>query len=95
MGYWLKSFNATPAPLPGTTYTVAQIDNCESCSHQLSCQFLTEFPVPLVTTALFIVVACTWGWLSDGPCRGARWPFIYVGAVITVGFRTELPLSTR
>lgn len=29
MGYWLKSFNAHPAPLPGTTYTVAQINNCE------------------------------------------------------------------
>jgi hypothetical protein len=25
-----------------------------------------------------------WAWLSDGPCRGARWPFIYVGAVINV-----------
>lgn len=25
-----------------------------------------------------------WGWLSDGPCRGARWPFIYIGAIITV-----------
>jgi ACS family pantothenate transporter-like MFS transporter len=29
MGYWLKSFNADPAPLPGTTYTVAQINNRE------------------------------------------------------------------
>jgi ACS family pantothenate transporter-like MFS transporter len=46
--------------------------------------------VPLVVTALFIVVAFTWGWLSDGPCRGARWPFIYVGAVITVGLMTEI-----
>jgi hypothetical protein len=40
--------------------------------------------VPLTTTGLFIVVAFVWGWLSDGPCRGARWPFIYSGAVITV-----------
>lgn len=29
-------------------------------------------------------MALIWGWLSDGPCRGARWPFIYIGAVITV-----------
>lgn len=29
MGYWLKSFNATPAPVPGRTYTVNQINNCE------------------------------------------------------------------
>jgi hypothetical protein len=43
MGYWLKSFNATPAPLPGTTYTVAQIDNCESRSHDSSRQFLLIF----------------------------------------------------
>lgn len=25
-----------------------------------------------------------WGLLSDGPCRGSRWPFIHIGAVITV-----------
>lgn len=40
--------------------------------------------VPLVTTGIFIVMAFIWGWLSDGPCRGSRWPFIYLGAVITV-----------
>lgn len=45
--------------------------------------FLT-LPVPLLTIGIFIVVAFTWGLLSDGPCRGARWPFIYAGAVITV-----------
>lgn len=32
MGYWLKSFNAKPAPVPGTTFTVAQINDCESCT---------------------------------------------------------------
>lgn len=95
MGYWLKSFNATPAPLPGTTYTVAQIDNCGSKSHNTEPSILTDFLVPLVVTALFIVVALTWGWLSDGPCRGARWPFIYAGAVITVGFITEIALRIR
>lgn len=30
MGYWLKSFNATPPPVPGTTYTVAQINDRKS-----------------------------------------------------------------
>jgi hypothetical protein len=29
-------------------------------------------------------MAFVWGWLSDGPCRGARWPFIYFGALLTV-----------
>ena len=29
MGYWLKSFNAKPPPVPGTTYTVPQINNCK------------------------------------------------------------------
>ncbi|KAJ4422594.1 hypothetical protein N0V82_002713 [Gnomoniopsis sp. IMI 355080] len=27
MGYWLKSFNASPPPVPGTSYTIAQINN--------------------------------------------------------------------
>jgi hypothetical protein len=45
---------------------------------------LTHKLVPLVTTGIFIVMAFIWGWLSDGPCRGARWPFVYAGAVITV-----------
>lgn len=45
---------------------------------------LTHKLVPLVTTGIFIAMAFIWGWLSDGPCRGARWPFVYVGAVITV-----------
>jgi ACS family pantothenate transporter-like MFS transporter len=29
-------------------------------------------------------MAFVWGWLSDGPFRGARYPFIYAGAVLTV-----------
>jgi len=28
MGYWLKSFNAKPAPVPGRHYSVPQINNC-------------------------------------------------------------------
>ncbi|TVY84257.1 Pantothenate transporter liz1 [Lachnellula suecica] len=69
MGYWLKSFNSHPAPLPGTTFTVPQINN-----------------LPLTSTGILIVIAFIWGWLSDGPCRGARWPFIYAGAIITTLF---------
>ncbi|PYH93374.1 allantoate permease [Aspergillus ellipticus CBS 707.79] len=69
MGYWLKSFDKTPEPVPGTTFTVPQIDN-----------------YPNVTTGIFIVVAFTWGWLSDGPCHGSRWPFIYIGAVLSLIF---------
>ncbi|KAJ5369187.1 major facilitator superfamily domain-containing protein, partial [Penicillium cataractarum] len=69
MGYWLKSFNANPAPVPGTSFSVAQINN-----------------LPLLTTGIFIIIAFIWGWLSDGPCRGSRWPFVYVGAVISIVF---------
>ncbi|KAJ5279833.1 allantoate permease [Penicillium angulare] len=81
MGYWLKSFNATPAPVPGKTFTVAQIDN-----------------LPLVTTGIFIAMAFVWGWLSDGPMRGSRWPFIHIGAVITIVFCVllrQMPLYTN
>lgn len=67
MGYWLKSFNADPPPVPGTSYSVAQINN-----------------LPLPSTAIFIVMALFWGWLSDGPLKGLRWPFIYAGAIIAV-----------
>jgi MFS transporter, ACS family, pantothenate transporter len=30
MGYWLKSFNKKPHPVPGVTFTVPQINNCKS-----------------------------------------------------------------
>jgi ACS family pantothenate transporter-like MFS transporter len=42
--------------------------------------------VPMVTSGIFIGIALTWGWISDGPFRGARWPLIYLGAVMTVSF---------
>jgi hypothetical protein len=29
MGYWLKSFNKKPPPVPGKSYTVPQINNCK------------------------------------------------------------------
>ncbi|KAG9678701.1 MFS general substrate transporter, partial [Aureobasidium melanogenum] len=80
MGYWLKSFNAHPPPVPGRHYTVPQINN-----------------LPLPNTAIFIVMALSWGWLSDGPLKGARWPFIYAGAIITMIFHIALlkmPLYT-
>ncbi|KAJ5579703.1 uncharacterized protein N7459_005688 [Penicillium hispanicum] len=81
MGYWLKSFDETPAPVPGTTFSVPQINN-----------------LPLLTTGIFIVVAFVWGWLSDGPCRGARWPFIYIGAIMTLVFDVllrQMPLYSN
>ncbi|CAK7225278.1 hypothetical protein SCUCBS95973_005810 [Sporothrix curviconia] len=68
MGYWLKSFNADPPPVPGVSFTIRQINN-----------------LPLVCTGILIAMAFIWGWLSDA-LRGARWPFIYLGAVIHVGF---------
>ncbi|EEA23625.1 hypothetical protein EYB25_006348 [Talaromyces marneffei] len=69
MGYWLKSFNANPPLVPGTHFSIPEINN-----------------LPNITLGIFIVMALIWGWLSDGVCRGARWPFIYIGAVITLLF---------
>ncbi|KAJ5329304.1 hypothetical protein N7452_009694 [Penicillium brevicompactum] len=80
MGYWLKSFNKDPPPVPGTSYSVPQINN-----------------LPLPTTAILIGMGLVWAWVSDGPCRGARWPFIYIGAVITLiisSLLLKLPLYT-
>lgn len=45
---------------------------------------LTNTQVPLPTTAVLIGMGLIWAWVSDGPCRGARWPFIYIGAFTTV-----------
>ncbi|KAF5569534.1 transporter [Fusarium phyllophilum] len=73
MGYWLKSFNEQPPPVPGTSFTVPEINN-----------------LPIPTTAIFLVMALTWGWLSDGPLQGARWPFIYVGAILIIVFNILL-----
>ncbi|KAK4699017.1 MFS transporter, ACS family, pantothenate transporter, partial [Phenoliferia sp. Uapishka_3] len=67
MGYWLKSFNKVPHPVPGKTYTVEQINL-----------------LPLPTTAIFVVAALVFAWVSDGPLKGRRWPLIPVGAIITV-----------
>lgn len=36
MGYWLKSFNKTPAPVPGVSYTVAQINDCKASQTSLT-----------------------------------------------------------
>lgn len=36
MGYWLKSFNADPPPVPGKSYTVADINNCESIQSDMA-----------------------------------------------------------
>lgn len=68
MGFWLKSFNKKVNP------PVPGVEFSVSDINQL----------PLVTTGIFIGMALTWAWLSDGPFRGARWPFIYAGAVIAV-----------
>ncbi|KAJ7723277.1 major facilitator superfamily domain-containing protein [Mycena maculata] len=69
MQYWLKSFNIEPYPVPGISYTVAQI--------QL---------LPLPATAIFVVTALILAWISDGPARGLRWPFIVSGAIVNLIF---------
>lgn len=45
---------------------------------------LIWYTVPIATTGIFVPVAFAWALLADGPCRGRRWPFIYMGAVINV-----------
>ncbi|WVQ82939.1 hypothetical protein IAT38_005075 [Cryptococcus sp. DSM 104549] len=40
--------------------------------------------LPLPQTAIFVVVAASWAWISDGPLRGRRWPFFYAGAIISI-----------
>ncbi|KAI4725588.1 MFS general substrate transporter [Aureobasidium sp. EXF-10728] len=50
----------------------------------------TYLLLPLPNTAIFIVMALSWAWLSDGPLKGARWPFIYAGAIITMVFHVAL-----
>lgn len=78
MGFWLKSFNTKPCPVPGVHFSVPEINN-----------------LPLGTIGLFVIMAAIWGWLSDGPCRGARWPVIYLGAVTTLVFSVlmrQMPL---
>ncbi|KAJ3546017.1 hypothetical protein NM208_g2219 [Fusarium decemcellulare] len=81
MGYWLKSFNSQPPPVPGKSFSVPEINN-----------------LPLPTTGIFIVMAFIWGWLSDGPLQGTRWPFIYAGALITLFFNIlflKMPLYSN
>lgn len=90
MGYWLKSFNKkTNPPVPGTTFTVAQINNRMYFPSSIwSCCLVAEADVvvPLPTTGIFVGMALTWAWISDGVLRGKRWPFIYLGAAINLVF---------
>ena len=94
MGYWLKSFDTKPYPVPGTTFTIPEINNRKSQTiHPRHCDqerlTLPQIIVPLVATGIFVVVAFTWAWISDGPFRGARWPFIYIGAILTVSVKAH------
>ncbi|WWC57517.1 uncharacterized protein I303_100049 [Kwoniella dejecticola CBS 10117] len=68
IGYWLKSFNAKKNP-PVPGKTYT-VDQINL--------------LPLPQTAIFIVVALSFAWLSDGPFRGRRWPFVYIGAVYSL-----------
>ncbi|KAM5354126.1 hypothetical protein ACJ41O_000776 [Fusarium nematophilum] len=78
MGYWLKSFNSEPPPVPGKSFSVPEINN-----------------LPIPTTAIFLVVALSWAWLSDGLFNGARWPFIYAGALFFDLMLLNMPLYSN
>ncbi|WVF67013.1 hypothetical protein IAT40_001756 [Kwoniella sp. CBS 6097] len=68
IGYWLKSFNAKTNP-PVPGKTY-------------TVEQINQLPLP--QTAIFVVVAASFAWLSDGAFRGRRWPFIYIGAVYSI-----------
>ncbi|KAK0498029.1 major facilitator superfamily domain-containing protein [Armillaria luteobubalina] len=42
--------------------------------------------LPLPATAVFVVTAWFLAWQSDGPFKGKRYPFIYLGAVLNLIF---------
>ena len=74
MGYWLKSFNKEPAPVPGKHYTVEQINLCacgtaRGAGATISRELTGFLSVPLPTTAIFVVVALAFSWISDGPLK--------------------------
>ncbi|ODN86834.1 pantothenate transporter [Cryptococcus wingfieldii CBS 7118] len=51
--------------------------------------------LPLPQTAIFVVMAASWAWISDGFLRGNRWLFVYIGATIgiivgIIGIRIDL-----
>ncbi|KAJ6461022.1 major facilitator superfamily domain-containing protein [Mycena sanguinolenta] len=54
--------------------------------------------LPLPATAIFFVTALTLAWVSDGPAKGRRWPFVIAGSITTLIFDTvwlSMPLYTN
>ncbi|WVQ82938.1 hypothetical protein IAT38_005074 [Cryptococcus sp. DSM 104549] len=51
---------------------------------RFSTQQINQLPLP--QTGIFVVMAASWAWMSDGPLRGSRWPFFYIGAVLGIFF---------
>ncbi|KAK7052448.1 hypothetical protein R3P38DRAFT_2762817 [Favolaschia claudopus] len=54
--------------------------------------------LPLPATAIFFVTALTLAWVSDGPAKGLRWPFVIAGSITTLIFDTvwlSMPLYTH
>ncbi|KAG4444328.1 hypothetical protein IFR05_000202 [Cadophora sp. M221] len=82
MGFWLKSFNSKTNP-PVPGVTFS-VPEINN--------------LPLVTTGIFVVMSLAWAWLDDGPLRARRYPFIYLGAVISMIFSIllrQLPLYSN
>ncbi|CZT51803.1 related to transporter protein [Rhynchosporium secalis] len=82
MGFWLKSFNAK--------------DNPPVPGVTFSVEEINN--LPLVTVGIFIAMSLCWAWLSDGPFRGRRYPFIYLGAILNLAFSVlmrQLPLYSN
>ncbi|KAJ6454570.1 major facilitator superfamily domain-containing protein [Mycena vulgaris] len=44
--------------------------------------------LPLPATAIFVVTALILAWVSDGPAKGLRWPFVIAGSIVTLIFDT-------
>ncbi|WOO80406.1 Pantothenate transporter liz1 [Vanrija pseudolonga] len=74
MGFWLKSFNSKTNP---------PVPGRTYTVPQIN-------TYPTITTALWITGGLVFAWLSDGPFKGRRWPFIYIGAFITLAWVISL-----
>lgn len=93
--YWLKSLSADPPPVPGLRFSITQINLSSSFKSDGPVPTRTHAaPVPIPATILLVCMSLSWAWLSDGPFRGRRWPFIFLGAALNVSSLTLSPRSS-
>ncbi|KAL7417101.1 major facilitator superfamily domain-containing protein [Mrakia frigida] len=85
-GFWLKSFNADPKK--GYLAPVPGVS--------FSVPQINLWPLP--GTAVFVVLSMLYAWLSDGPLKGKRYPFVLFGSLLNIVVNAVLrstPLYTN